>query len=215
MRSYNKYKKQILLLSKKNKSYSEIAAIVGCSKSTVSYHLKNIRKFSSSELKKGRIYFCKKCGKEIYRRPSKKYKNVFCSQSCRSKYYMFGEVASENGRRSAFLMSELRRSKNEIMFASLCKEKFNNVLLNKPIFNGWDADVILPDKKIAILWNGKWHYEKITKKHSLKQVKQRDRLKIKEIKICGYEPYIIKDMGKYNPHFVKNQFDIFITKIAA
>ena len=32
------------------------------------------------------------------------------------------------------------------------------------IFNGWDADIILTDLKIAILWNGKWHYEKLTKK---------------------------------------------------
>lgn len=38
------------------------------------------------------------------------------------------------------------------------------------MFNGWDADIIIEDLKIAILWNGKWHYEKITEKHSVSQV---------------------------------------------
>jgi hypothetical protein len=57
------------------------------------------------------------------------------------------------------------------------------------------------------MWNGKWHYEKITKNHSLKQVRNRDFIKIKEIKKMGYEPYIIKDMGSYNPEFVEKEFE--------
>ena len=75
------------------------------------------------------------------------------------------------------------------------------------MFNGWDADIILNDHKMAIMWNGKWHYEKLTKKHSLKQVRNRDYIKIKEIKKLGYEPYIIRDMGSYNPEFVENEFE--------
>ena len=38
------------------------------------------------------------------------------------------------------------------------------------MFNGWDADIILPDYKIAILYNGKWHYEEISKQVSLIQI---------------------------------------------
>ena len=37
------------------------------------------------------------------------------------------------------------------------------------------------------------HYNKIKKKHSVKQVQNRDRIKIKEIISCGYVPYVIKD----------------------
>jgi hypothetical protein len=59
------------------------------------------------------------------------------------------------------------------------------------------------------MWNGVWHYKKITEKHSVEQVQNRDRIKIKEIKKCGYEPYIIKDMGKYNPQFVEEEFEKF------
>ena len=106
--------------------------------------------------------------------------------------------------------SQNKRSKNEIYFANLCKSIFNNVTTNSPIFNEWDADIILNDQKIAILWNGVWHYKKITSKHSLEQVQNRDNLKIKEIKIMNYLPYIIKDMGKFNKSFVELEFMKFL-----
>jgi len=104
----------------------------------------------------------------------------------------------------------VRRSKNEIYFAELCKQHFKNVLTNKCIFNGWDADVIIEDIKTAILWNGKWHYEKIMKKHSLEQVQNRDKIKLGEIQKLGYKYYIIKDLGKYNPEFVEKEFEKFL-----
>lgn len=104
----------------------------------------------------------------------------------------------------------VNRSKNEVYFFELCKNEFDNVLNNEKIFDGWDADVILTDYKIAILWNGKWHYEKITKEHSLLQVQNRDKIKLKKIKENGYKPYIIKDMGKYNKDFVEEKFYIFL-----
>lgn len=45
------------------------------------------------------------------------------------------------------------RSKNEILFCELCEQYFGkeNVLHNIPMFNGWDADVIIPKFKLAIL----------------------------------------------------------------
>ena len=92
----------------------------------------------------------------------------------------------------------------------MCKKEFGNVLSNIPMFNGWDADVILPDYKIAVLWNGKWHYEKIMEETSLLQIQNRDKIKIKEIKRKNYLPYVIKDMGKHNPQFVQEQFNIFL-----
>lgn len=85
--------------------------------------------------------------------------------------------------------------------------EFKSVLCNKKIFNGWDADIIINDFKLAVLWNGIWHYKKIAKKHSLLQVENRDKIKLKEIINCGYTPYIIKDMGKENKQFVLNEFE--------
>lgn len=55
------------------------------------------------------------------------------------------KICNIGGRTS--VKSQNRRSKNEIYFAELCSEYFDNVLTNEPIFNEWDADVILENKK--------------------------------------------------------------------
>ena len=107
----------------------------------------------------------------------------------------------------------VKRSRNEIYFAELCGQHFNTVLTNECIFNGWDADVIIEDIKMAILWNGKWHYEKIMKNHSVEQVQNRDMIKLNEIKKAGYKSYTIKDMGSYNKNFVEKEFNKFYNSI--
>lgn len=61
-----------------------------------------------------------------------------------------------------------------------------------------------------MLWNGPWHYRKITKNHSVKQVQNRDRIKIKEIENAGYVPYIIQDLGSYDINKVNEEFTKFI-----
>ena len=149
---------------------------------------------------------CATCGSEIYRKPSKLREVNFCCVSCSTtwKNKNIG-MGSLGGKASVESQKNSRRSLNEIYFANLCKKEFS-ILENEAIFNGWDADIILTDEKIAVLWNGKWHYEKITEKHSVDQVQNRDRIKIKEIEKAGYVPYIIKDLGRHDPTFVEEQF---------
>lgn len=127
-----------------------------------------------------------------------------CSNECFIKH------ASVCGRLSAVRQSRERRSRNEILFAQKCKEHFSKVLTNQPLFNGWDADVIIQDIKVAVLWNGKWHYEKITTKHSVSQVQNRDRIKLEEIERSGYIPYVIKDTGSYSSKKVLQEFALFV-----
>lgn len=160
------------------------------------------------------ISICKNCNKEyVQTRKTQQ----FCCKGCAASYrninnVNISDIARKGGLKS--VQSQNRRSKNEIYFAELCKDYFNNIKTNEPIFNGWDADVIIEDYKIAVLWNGKWHYEQCNKKHSVKQVQNRDKIKLKEIANYGYTSYIIKDMGKYNKQFVEEQFEIFIKYIA-
>lgn len=133
------------------------------------------------------------------------HKKITCSEVCLAK-------RRKEGARIGGLISasrQIKRSKNEIYFYELCKAKFINVLHNEPLFEGWDADVIMPDFKIAILWNGSWHYKQITKQHSLLQVQNRDRLKQLAIIKNGYVPYVIKDLGKFNKRFVEQEFNKF------
>jgi len=190
------------------------------SKGLVSYcslRCRNSRSFSeASRLKKSiankdKHYVERKlinCGwcetefKTIASRP-----RTYCSFLCKQR-----GVGRKGGLASS--TSQNKRSKNEIYFSELCYTKFNDVITNQPIFNGWDADIIIPSIKLAILWNGIWHYKQITKSHSLKQVQNRDRIKLLEISKYGYTPYIIKDMGQYNKQFVETEFDKLIEYIS-
>lgn len=173
---------------------------------------------STLKSKETKQYKCKVCGKLYKYQKGISTKSV-CSKECRN--YMNThrnefltedslKRISEGGRKSAKAQRDLRRSKNEIYFYELCKQKFNKVLNNECVFNGWDADIIIEDYKIAVLWNGPWHYKKIKENHSVEQVQNRDKIKINEIKRAGYIPYIIQDMGKYNKYFVEEQFNIFL-----
>lgn len=150
---------------------------------------------------------CRYCGSDIDN------ETLFCNEWCRELYLIRLSLAHKRGginggRKSAYAQRNNRRSKNEILFYDLCKNKFKSVRHNEPIFNGWDADVIIDDLKIAVLWNGKWHYEDIC--GGLKQIQTRDKIKVNEIIKFGYKPYIIKDMGKYNKNFVNLEFEKFL-----
>ena len=165
------------------------------------------KKDRTCKFKKDRT--CKNCGNNI------SYKNK--SGYCKNCFYKFKTISDETreklhlaGLKSCNIQAEQRRSKNEIAFCELCEKQFKTVKHNEAIFNGWDADIIIEDLKVAILWNGKWHYEKIKANHSVKQVQNRDRLKIREIEKCGYKPYIIKDLGKYNLEKVNSEFKLFL-----
>ena len=164
--------------------------------------------------KRSNIRICKVCGKQYVYRLGESTR-ICCSKECSKclhdnyKDFMTEEQHkkySERSRKNIAKQAETKRSKNEKYFCELCEKHFKNVKHNDPIFNGWDADVIIEDIKVAVLWNGKWHYEKIKEGHSVEQVQNRDKIKIKEIKNCGYTPYVIKDMGKYNPQFVEEEF---------
>lgn len=156
------------------------------------------------------IKICEYCGKEFIV-PTNRRSRKYCCKDCMeiSRH----NKLSESGKKSAFVQGEERRSKNEKLFCKLCEQQFQHVEHNQTIFNGWDADVLIYDLKIAVLWNGVWHYKKITKRHSVEQVQNRDRLKIKEIEQKGWIPYIIEDNGKYNPDFVKHEFEKFLASL--
>lgn len=145
---------------------------------------------------------CTICGKIFNNKKVRK----TCSKECKIKRH------SETGRKSAFIQGEIRRSKNEIHFAELCKTIYKVVLTNIPMFNSWDADVILPNEKIAVLWDGMWHHKQINKRYSLEYIKLKDKNKRELIQKCGYIPYVINDFGPADPEFVIQEFNKFKEK---
>lgn len=60
--------------------------------------------------------------------------------------------------------------------------------------------------KLAVLWNGAWHYKQISRKQSLEQVQTRDKIKLQRIVEAGWTPYVIKDLGKFSSVKVDSEF---------
>jgi len=169
-----------------NRKYKKIFCSRSCSNSR-GPRSKEFKKAVSLKLKKPRnILICENCkGNFICKKTHMETTARFCSTKCAFTSDSYKASGRKYGLISASLQFESRRSKNEILFHKLCQKYFNNVRHNERIFNGWDADIIIDDYKIAILWNGKWHYKKITHKHSL------------------------KDIGKFNIKFVNAEFNKF------
>lgn len=128
-----------------------------------------------------KISFCKICNKSI---PNSILST--CSSKC------LHQIRSNAGKKSASML--IKRSKQEIELFNLCKSVIPNVTHNIPIYNGWDADIILNDHKIAILWNGPWHYKQMPlNRHSLSQVQNRDSIKIRELLSIGWTTLVFED----------------------
>jgi hypothetical protein len=132
-----------------------------------------------------------------------------CSNLCYKQ--MLPTIGRKGGKASA--AKQTRRSKHEIEMYNLCKNHFLKVDHNKSIFNGWDADILIYDHKLALLWNGDWHYIEMSFAQSLLQVQTRDAYRIKQIIKAGWKPYIIEDSTK-NPKQPKQAFSELLEYIS-
>lgn len=164
-------------------------------------HEENVQKYEKAPK------HCVVCGNILpyTRRTHKTCGSEACIKFCQRK----------GGLQSIQAQANTRRSKNEMLFAEKCIKQFKHVDTNANIFFGWDADVIIHDYKIAVLWNGSWHFDKLTKQHSVEQVQNRDRMKIQAIKDSGYVPYVIEDHGSFDKLFVEEQFQELLKFINA
>ena len=111
-------------------------------------------KFSNKKVKKYNIKIKEYNENIYYKNPNKcvicgnilTYERRFFKTCCK-------ECCNEYQREIHKNINPVKRSKNEIDFCNLCEEFFGkeNVLNNEKLFNGWDADVIIPKYKVAIL----------------------------------------------------------------
>jgi G:T-mismatch repair DNA endonuclease (very short patch repair protein) len=144
-------------------------------KSTIATKPKNYNK------KVCRVSFCTICCKTL---PFSD--NSTCSKAClKLRYQQIGRNLAANLN---------NRSKDEIKLYDLCFSAFTNVKHNEQLVDGWDADIILSDHKIAILWNGPWHYSEMPGLiHSLSQVQNRDTIKINTLQNAGWQVIVFRD----------------------
>lgn len=103
------------------------------------------------------------------------------------------KIARQNsGKASA--AKQVRRSRDEIALFEMCASEWNLVAHNEPLVDGWDADIIMREQKLAVLWHGIWHREQLSfSNHSLSQVQTRDRLKTKALESEGWKVAVFHD----------------------
>jgi G:T-mismatch repair DNA endonuclease (very short patch repair protein) len=76
------------------------------------------------------------------------------------------------------------------------------------MFEGYDADVVLLDYHLAILWNGPWHYTPLKGgQATLADVQRRDAEKQAAIETAGFKTHIVKDSGREDAVFVLSEFE--------
>lgn len=154
-------------------------------------------KLNKIKLQINRIKNCKICNTQFETYSKNK---TCCSDNCFNQSRK--KAGSLGGRISA--SKNIKRSKDEIALYDFCKKYFISVRHNEIIKDGWDADIIIDDYKLAILWNGAWHYKQLTfKNHSLKQVQTRDKIKTDVLESNGWKVIIFRD-DEYTP---KTAFD--------
>jgi hypothetical protein len=128
---------------------------------------------------------CKVCN-QLFGVKNKHSAKKSCSRECESVLYQ------RAGRQSA--TTRCLRSKQEVQLYNLCVNYYSDVKHNEVIADGWDADIIIPSKKVAILWNGPWHYRQMpVSNHSLVQVQNRDRIKIQLFESLGWQVFVFED----------------------
>jgi very-short-patch-repair endonuclease len=107
-----------------------------------------------------------------------------------------------------------RRSKSERNLCSILrKEKFRVIANDRSLCNGFEIDVLLPDYKVAIEWNGIYHRSPIYGFKKLSIIKQNDKIKHKMITDQGYTLVIINDLDSKKPLQYANQACDLIKKM--
>ena len=151
---------------------------------------------------------CIVCSKEFFRNRDKK----TCSNEC---YFIVRQNAGKKGgsKTSSLEFHKRNRSSNEKMFFAKIKEIYPDAIANKRLFDGWDADVIIPSQKLAIHWNGVWHYKSVMGNELLERVQQKDKLRYEAIEKHGYKNYIIQDMGPMNSNKVEKEYVDFLQNV--
>jgi len=151
---------------------------------------------------------CIVCSKEFFHCRQQK----TCSNEC---YFIVRQKAGKKGgsKTSSLEFHKRNRSSNEKMFFAKIKEIYPDAIANKRLFDGWDADIIIPSQKLAIHWNGVWHYKSVMGNELLERVQQKDKLRYEAIEKHGYKNYIIQDLGPMNEEKVTKEYVDFLQNV--
>lgn len=159
----------------------------------------------AKKAKRLKINTCRVCHKEF---PSFNLRKI-CSEDCRTIFRI--DIGRKGGSRTSTLPFHKRaRGLNEKAFLEKLKLHFTDILTNKRMFDGWDADIIIPELKLAIHWNGIFHYKPVFGQELFDNVVKKDSLRYAAIEKEGYSNYIIEDLGSQDSRKVEEEYCKFL-----
>lgn len=125
----------------------------------------------------------------------------FCSGTCRNKVNNLNLKGS--------------KSKAERLLVEQLKLNFPQWTIlenNRKILNGLELDVFIPEIRLAIEWNGIFHYEPIHGNHCLERVIKKDTFKIELCKSLGIELIVICDRTSH-VKFIRETINTLINNL--
>ena len=167
----------------------------------------NAKVSKTNKAKHARHIQCAGCG-VTFRAPRKRSK--FCSRACTPQRNKGSEAYAAMGRAGASALG--KRSKGEILFYDLCADRGWSLTHNDPAFEGYDADILIHDHKIAIHYDGPCHRRVIFRGQSLAQIQTRDRRKRAIIERHGWRNFTI-EAERTNVDFLRLEFKRLIAFI--
>jgi len=160
--------------------------------------IRNIKTFNSKPKKE---FICPVCGKILLLTENEFRKRKYCGGSCRNKInnkVIYGI-----------------RSKAEVYLENKLKEEFPELIMyfnDRELLNGMELDVYIPSLKLAIEWNGIYHYKNIRNDGLFERVKNKDFEKVVECEKLNVYLYIIKDLTSQNK-FIRDETEKVINFI--
>lgn len=118
------------------------------------------------------------------------------------------EIGMIGGMMSAKKQVQMNRSKGEDYLAELLRDVGFDVKQNAwDIVEGYEIDIFLPERNVAISYNGPVHYEPIFGDVRLRQVQRRDEYRNRKLQEMGIRHIVVKETGKFSKKKVEKSFE--------
>lgn len=144
---------------------------------------------------------CPQCGKIIKLTPYIASKRKFCCGTCRNNFNN-KNICGTTSKAESILYNEIIKK----------FPKLNVIRNDRIILNGLELDIYLPELKIAIEWNGVFHYKDVHKNKKLELIKNKDLLKEQMCKELGINLIVIKDLTS-NKKFILEKVNEIVSYI--
>jgi hypothetical protein len=104
----------------------------------------------------------------------------------------------------------MNRSRNEALLCQWLRQSYPLLTIlnnDKTLIPGYEIDIVIPELRLGIEWNGAVHSRPIFGEQKLNEVLARDTKKVELANTLNVHLIVIRDPGAFSPMFVKKQLD--------